>query len=154
MTVRWNPHSRSPWSNAHRGPPGALDEPAAELGVVRFRRMNVLRVMPLLSVSDLDAAVETYVRTTGMEVIMNHGWIATLAPPGDRSIQLSLITRDATAPVNPSTSIEVDDVNAAYSEVRASGLEIVHELCDEEWGVRRFFFRDSDGSVVNVLSHL
>jgi hypothetical protein len=30
----------------------------------------------------------------------------------------------------------------------------MHKLSDEEWGVRRFFFRDSDGSVVNVLSHL
>lgn len=116
--------------------------------------MDVLRVMPLLTVSDLDASVDTYVKMTGMEVVMNHGWIATLAPPGNRSIQLSLITRDATAPVNPSTSIEVDDVDAAYAEVRAAGLEIMHELSDEEWGVRRFFFRDSDGNVANVLSHL
>ncbi len=116
--------------------------------------MNVLRAMPLLTVSDLDAAVQTYVKTTGMEVVMNHGWIATLAPPGDRSVQLSLISRDATAPVNPSTSIEVDDVDAAYAEARASGFEIVHELSDEEWGVRRFFFQDTDGNVVNVLSHL
>lgn len=115
--------------------------------------MHILRVMPLLTVDDLDAAVDAYVRTTGMAVIMNHGWIATLAPPGDRSMQLSLITRDATAPVNPSVSIEVDDVDAAYEEVRASGQQIVHDLGDEDWGVRRFFFRDSDGNVVNVLAH-
>ena len=30
---------------------------------------------------------------------------------------------------------------------------IVHELSDEEWGVRRFFFQDTDGNVVNLLSH-
>jgi catechol 2,3-dioxygenase-like lactoylglutathione lyase family enzyme len=42
--------------------------------------MDVLRVMPLLTVSDLDAAVDTYVKMTGMEVVMNHGWIATLGP--------------------------------------------------------------------------
>ena len=28
---------------------------------------------------------------------MNHGWIATLSPPGDRSIQISLIASDPTA---------------------------------------------------------
>ena len=48
--------------------------------------------MPLLTVSDLDSAVEAHVRVTGMEVIMNHGWIATLAPPTDHSVQISLIS--------------------------------------------------------------
>ena len=32
-------------------------------------------------------------------------------------------------------------------------LQIVHPLSDEEWGVRRFFFADPSGNVVNVLSH-
>jgi len=35
-----------------------------------------------------------------------------------------------------------------------AGLQIVHPLSDEEWGVRRFFFADPSGNVVNVLSHL
>lgn len=117
--------------------------------------MHVLRAMPLLTVSDLEASVEAYTQATGMEVIMNHGWIATLAPPeGDRSVQLSLITEDPTAAMNPTTSVEVDDVEAAYRSVRAAGLEVVHELSDEEWGVRRFFFKDPDDNIVNVLAHL
>jgi uncharacterized glyoxalase superfamily protein PhnB len=29
----------------------------------------------------------------------------------------------------------------------------VHPLTDESWGVRRFFVRDPEGNVVNVLSH-
>ena len=33
------------------------------------------------------------------------------------------------------------------------GAEIVHPLTDEPWGVRRFFVRDPDGHVVNVLEH-
>ncbi|GGL93041.1 hypothetical protein GCM10010129_40980 [Streptomyces fumigatiscleroticus] len=48
-------------------------------------------------------------------------------------------------------SVEVDDVDAAYAVVRASGAEIAHPLQDEEWGVRRFFVRDPNGRVVNVL---
>ena len=83
-----------------------------------------------------------------------HGWIATLSPPGDRSIQISLIASDPTAPVNPAVSIEVDDVDDAYQIARENGWEIVHDLAVEEWGVRRFFFRDADGNVMNVLSHL
>ena len=38
--------------------------------------------------------------------------------------------------------------------VMDAGLEMVHPLSDEEWGVRRFFFADATGNVINVLSHL
>jgi uncharacterized glyoxalase superfamily protein PhnB len=50
-------------------------------------------------------------------------------------------------------SVEVDDVDAAYQAAVDAGLTIVHPLRDEEWGVRRFFFADPSGNVVNVLSH-
>ncbi|WP_328316151.1 VOC family protein [Streptomyces sp. NBC_00388] len=116
--------------------------------------MSVLRAMPLLTVSDLESAVEAHVRVTGMEVIMNHGWIATLAPPADHSVQVSLITKDPTGPVNPSVSIEVEDLDAAQAAARGAGMEIVYGPADEEWGVRRFFYKDPDGNVVNVLTHL
>lgn len=53
----------------------------------------------------------------------------------------------------PVASVEVDDVDAAYRAARAAGAEIVHELTDEPWGVRRFFVRDPAGHVVNILSH-
>lgn len=76
--------------------------------------MSVQRSMPLVTVRDLDAAIEEYCRLTGMKVIMNHGWIATLASPKDHSIQISLITSDPTAPINPVASIELDDVDTAY----------------------------------------
>ncbi|MFB7506553.1 VOC family protein [Streptomyces broussonetiae] len=86
----------------------------------------------------------------GLEEVMNHGWISTLAAPGNPAAQLSLMREDRTAPVAPDLSIEVDDV---YAAMRERGAEIVHPLTDEEWGVRRFFVRDPDGRVVDVLSH-
>lgn len=114
--------------------------------------MTVLRVMPILTVLELDAAVVVYKRILGLREVMNHGWIVTLADDEMRH-QVSLMTRDATAPVNPSVSVEVDDVDAAYRAAVDAGLRIVHPLSDEEWGVRRFFFADPSGNVVNVLSH-
>jgi catechol 2,3-dioxygenase-like lactoylglutathione lyase family enzyme len=115
--------------------------------------MTVRRVMPVLTVSELDATVVAYKRILGLREVMNHGWIVTLADDEHRH-QLSLMTKDATAPVNPSVSVEVDDVDAAYRAAVDAGLQIVHPLSDEEWGVRRFFFADPSGNVVNVLSHL
>jgi catechol 2,3-dioxygenase-like lactoylglutathione lyase family enzyme len=118
--------------------------------------MTVNRVVPVLTVSDLDASRDAYVAVLGLREVMNHGWIVTLAGPddsGELRHQVSLMTKDATAPVNPAVSIEVDDVDAAYRAAVDAGLPIVHPLSDEEWGVRRFFFADPAGNVVNVLRH-
>ena len=49
--------------------------------------------------------------------------------------------------------MNVDDVDAAYAEARRRGYEIVHPLTDEPWGPRRFFVRDPNGVVVNVVGH-
>jgi catechol 2,3-dioxygenase-like lactoylglutathione lyase family enzyme len=114
--------------------------------------MTVRRVMPVLTVAEIEAARDAYVRILGLREVMNHGWVVTFADDELRH-QISLMTKDATAPVNPQVSIEVDDVDAAYEAAVDAGLRIVHPLSDEDWGVRRFFFADAAGNVVNVLSH-
>ncbi|WP_153034868.1 VOC family protein [Amycolatopsis sp. YIM 10] len=114
--------------------------------------MSVRRVMPVVQ-SEKERENREFYGLLGFEEVMNHGWIMTLASPDNPGAQLSFMTADKTAPVCPEVSVEVDDVDAAYAEFLASGAEIVHPLQDEEWGVRRFFVRDPDGRVVNVLSH-
>ena len=114
--------------------------------------MTVRRVMPILTVPDLDAARDAYVQVLGLREVMNLGWIVTLADDELRH-QVSLMTKDKTAPVNPNVSIEVDDVDAAHQAAVDAGLQIVHPLSDEKWGVRRFFFADAAGNVINVLTH-
>lgn len=114
--------------------------------------MTVRRVMPVLTVPDLEAASGAFIHVLGLNEVMNLGWIATFADD-DLRHQVSVMTRDATASVNPNVSIEVDDVDSAYRAAVDAGLAIVHQLSDEEWGVRRFFFADAAGNVVNVLSH-
>ena len=114
--------------------------------------MTVRRVVPILTVADLAGARDAYAATLGLTEVMNHGWIVTLADT-DRGHQISLMTEDLTASVNPDVSVEVDDVDSAHDAAVAAGLRIVHPLTDEQWGVRRFFFVDPSGNVVNVLSH-
>lgn len=114
--------------------------------------MAVHRVMPVFQ-SDAVQENREFYGLLGFEEVMNHGWIMTLASPSTPAAQVSFMTADRTAPVTPDMSVEVDDVDAIYAIVRDSGAEIVHPLQDEEWGVRRFFVRDPNGRVVNVLSH-
>lgn len=113
--------------------------------------MTVRRVVPIITVADVGSARDAYAQALGMHEVMNHGWIVTLA---DQHHQISLLTRDLTAAVNPTVSVEVDDVDAAHQSAVGAGLRIVHPLSDEDWGVRRFFFEDPSGNIVNVLSHL
>lgn len=87
---------------------------------------------------------------------MDFGWIVTFVAPGNTSAQISVMSDDASAPVHPDVSIEVDDVDSVHASVQRLGYEIVYPLTDEPWGVRRFFVRDPAGSgeVLNVLSHV
>lgn len=118
----------------------------------RLPAMEVQRVVPILTVPDLPAAVAEYQAITGLGVLMDHGWIVTLGAD-DGTAQLSLMTRDRTAPLNPAVSVFVDDVDAVLDRVRAAGLPIVHPRTVEDWGVTRFFYRDAAGTVINVGMH-
>jgi catechol 2,3-dioxygenase-like lactoylglutathione lyase family enzyme len=114
--------------------------------------MSIRRVMPDIRSEAMEESRDFY-GLLGFEEVMNHGWVMTLASPSNPTAQVTFMSHDKTAPVVPDMSVEVDDVDAAYAAMRESGAEVVHPLQDEEWGVRRFFVRDPNGRVVNVLSH-
>ncbi len=114
---------------------------------------KVNRIVADLATNDIGAMTTFYTGVLGLEVVMDLEWVATVASPEQPQVQLNFMTHDASATVRPELSIEVDDVDAAYAAAAAAGAEIVHPLTDEPWGVRRFFVRDPDGRVVNVLSH-
>ncbi len=101
-----------------------------------------------------DRAAETrdfFTELLGFDVVMDLGWVLTLASPTNRSAQLSIISNDD--PAAPGISVEVDDVDAIHARAAERGLEIAYPLRDEEWGVRRFMLREPSGTIVNVLSH-
>lgn len=115
--------------------------------------MTVRRIVPNFSAPEPVAARAFYEQVVGLDVAMDLGWIVTYADRGNPAAQLSVISADASAPVNPDVSIEVHDVDAAHAAAQRLGCEIVHPLTDEPWGVRRFFVREPTGRVVNILSH-
>jgi len=115
--------------------------------------MRVTRIIANLKVADAAAANRFYADALGLTIDADFGWIGFLTAAEPGSVELHTVVRDASAPVDSVVSIGVDDVDAAYQRVRDAGAEIVYELHDEPWGVRRFFFRDPDGNVVNVVAH-
>jgi catechol 2,3-dioxygenase-like lactoylglutathione lyase family enzyme len=117
--------------------------------------VTVKRVVPNIGSDQLDASREFYIQVFGLEVVMDMGWIVTLASPSEPTAQITLFGPAGSsdpAPV-PSITIEVADVDAVHETAAERGLEIVYPLTNEEWGVRRFFLADPNGVVINVMTH-
>lgn len=115
--------------------------------------MTVRRVVPNFRSETPIASRDFYVDVLGFELAMDMDWIATFASPTNPTAQVSLIRKDATAPVHPDASVEVDDVDDVHRRAVERGFEIVYPPTDEPWGVWRFFVRDPNGMVVNVMTH-
>jgi catechol 2,3-dioxygenase-like lactoylglutathione lyase family enzyme len=117
--------------------------------------MDIRRIVPNLKASaPLERSRQFYEGVIGLELAMDLGWIVSFRSRSNTSAQLSVLLNDASAPVHPDVSLEVGDVDEVYRKAEAAGAEIVHPLTDEPWGVRRFFVRDPNGAVINVLAHL
>jgi catechol 2,3-dioxygenase-like lactoylglutathione lyase family enzyme len=115
--------------------------------------VSIRRVVPDLQSERFNESRNFYVGLLGFEVGMQMDWVMTFVSPTNPTAQVTLLRQDASAAVQPEVSIEVDDVDAIHTEADRRGIEIVHPLSDEPWGVRRFFARDPNGVVVEVLSH-
>ena len=115
--------------------------------------VRITRIIADLPVADIEAAKGFYTGFLGLSTEeFNMGWVARYTSP-DTDVNVQLVTQDASAPVSPLLSVFTDDVAAAYAEAQELGYEIVHPLTTEPWGVRRFFVRAPDGTVVNVAQH-
>jgi catechol 2,3-dioxygenase-like lactoylglutathione lyase family enzyme len=114
--------------------------------------MTVQRIVPNLATADSAAGRDFYERVLGLEVAMDLGWIVTLTAPGTPGAQLSLIRADPSG-LHPDYSVGVDDVEACHARAVAAGISILYPLTREPWGVRRFFVRDPNGRIANIVSH-
>ena len=115
--------------------------------------MQVNRVIPDIAVDDIDAARKFYADFLGLSSEeFNLGWVARFTSP-ETGASVQVLTEDETGHTNPVASVLVEDVDVAFAEAQEQGIEIVHPLTDEEWGVRRFFVRAPDGNVFNIVAH-
>src|SRR5699024_9007215 len=103
--------------------------------------------------SDLRSSDEFYTGLLRLEQLMEHGWIVTLADPSDSTREVRVVSHDAPASALPDVSIDVHEFDAVRAMAKHLGAEIVHPRTDEAWGVRRFFVKDPDGHVLNILGH-
>jgi catechol 2,3-dioxygenase-like lactoylglutathione lyase family enzyme len=123
-----------------------------------------------ISVVDHDEALKFYCDALGLEVRNDVGyenmrWV-TVGSPTQPDIELVLEPPAA----DPGTSaadrkaieelvvkglmrgviFSVDDVDAVFERVRASGAEVLQEPIDQPFGVRDCAFRDPSGNLIRI----
>jgi catechol 2,3-dioxygenase-like lactoylglutathione lyase family enzyme len=113
--------------------------------------VTISRAVPNIKSERPDETRDFFVNLLGFEVVMDLGWVVTVASPANPSVQITIVGNDDLAA--PGISVGVDDVDAVHATAVEQGLEIAYPLRDEEWGVRRFMLREPSGTVVNVVAH-
>jgi catechol 2,3-dioxygenase-like lactoylglutathione lyase family enzyme len=116
--------------------------------------MKVKRIVANIETPDVAAARGFYGELLGLDLLMDHGWIATYGSRAAMSVQISFASQGGSGAPVPDLSIEVDDLDAALERMRGAGVFIEYGPVDEPWGVRRFYVRDPFGKLVNILVHL
>ncbi|MCY0904716.1 VOC family protein [Arthrobacter sp. H14-L1] len=115
--------------------------------------MRATSIITNLRVADVEAAKGFYTGYLGLSTEdFNMGWVARYVSP-DTGTTVQLVTHDATSPEDSVISVHTDDIEGAYEEAQQLGYEIVYPITTESWGVRRFFLRAPDGTVINIVNH-
>ncbi|KIL40704.1 glyoxalase [Gordoniibacillus kamchatkensis] len=116
--------------------------------------MKVKRIVANIDTPNIAAAKRFYQDVLGLEVLMDHGWIATYGSQEEMAVQISFASQGGSGTPVPDLSIEVDDVDAALGRMEEAGFPAQYGPVDEPWGVRRFYVRDPFGKVVNIVAHV
>jgi predicted enzyme related to lactoylglutathione lyase len=115
--------------------------------------MTVRRIVPNINSSNPQASKTFYEGVFGLQTAMDMGWIVTFASPANPTAQISVVASDTRTEPHAEISIEVADIDTCHAAAQRQGYSILYPLTDEPWGVRRFFVRDPNGAIVNVVSH-
>ena len=99
------------------------------------------------------ALARFYKEVFGLELPFDMGWIAFLSRDATQKIELHTASGGGSGTELPVISIGVEDLDATETAVRAAGAEVVYGPVKESWGLRRFYFRDPAGNLVNVVDH-
>ena len=116
--------------------------------------MKVKRIVANIQSPDISAASVFYQDVLGMDLLMDHGWLATYGSNQTMQTQLSVASQGGSGTPVPDLSIEVDDLDEALQRCQAAAIAIEYGPAVEPWGVRRFYVRDPFGRLINILVHI
>jgi catechol 2,3-dioxygenase-like lactoylglutathione lyase family enzyme len=95
-------------------------------------------------VSDANKSAEWYRDKVGLEIRDRQGHWVTVAPKGSGPV-LHLCETTPLEPGNTGIAFQADDLDKAYKEMSAKGVEFTVKPKKEEWGYHAMF-KDLDGN--------
>lgn len=122
---------------------------------------TVTRLLPNICTEKLKETRDFYMDLLGFVVGFEHeGWYIQMASPSNPHLQIGIMRLHHEFTPRPFQrpaqgviiSVQVEDVDATYSTVKAQGFRIAHEICDEAFGMRRFMVADPNDLLVNLFS--
>ena len=106
--------------------------------------MAVTRIIANLRAPDPTALAQFYKQVFDLDLPLDMGWITFLTRDTTQKIELHTASQGGSGTDLPVISIGVDNLEGGR---RGS----VYGPTTEAWGLRRFFFRDPAGNLVNVV---
>ena len=115
--------------------------------------MAITRIVANLRAQDPAGLARFYADVFGFDLPLDMGWIVIATGGVTQKTELHLASEGGSGTDLPAISIGVDDLDVTEAAVRKTGAEIVYGPVAEPWGLRRFFFRDPAGNLINVVDH-
>ena len=118
--------------------------------------MEIKRIVPNISSNSMEESRKFYSDFLGLKIVMDMEWILTFASVSNPTAQISIVKNDKpNVFVSDITiSIEVNDIDALYKKAVALDYKIPYSITNEPWGVRRFFVKDPNNVIINIMFHL
>lgn len=113
--------------------------------------MSVTRIVANLRAHDPMALAKFYKEVFELDLPFDMGWIVFLSKDSTQKIELHTASEGGSGTELPVISIGVENLDSTEAAVRGAGAEVVYGPIKEAWGLRRFFFRDPAGNLVNVV---
>lgn len=124
---------------------------------VKLKRIDVV----VLFVQDVERSKAFYGDILGLEVDqqdevsaflkLETGLVALLGPAASHDLlSPEAVSLDPSAAAKGQLVAFVDDVDGAYAELTAHGVEFIREPIDREWGLRTAHFKDPDGHIWEI----
>ena len=114
---------------------------------------------PVFIVKSLDAAKAFYLNHFGFSLAFENEWYVHLV--SESGVQIGFLLPNQ--PTQPKIfhrsyngngvifSLEVENADSAYAEVKEKSLDIVLDLRSEDWGQRHFSIKDPNGVYLDIV---
>ncbi|MDZ7601974.1 MAG: VOC family protein [Hoeflea sp.] len=121
--------------------------------------MKTTSYYPVIMTRDVAATAAFYETHFRFQPLFTADWYVHLQSRDDTRINLAVLDGEhATIPPEGRGTItglllnfEVKDVDQVFDTLRAAGLPILKDICDEEFGQRHFITADPNGVLIDII---